>query len=220
MPSTQCRVGWSACENDLSLDLHYTQQTKTAVVAKRLILQVFQSPVPYLTLCVLFVFCKLFFDIFFVRCSCNLFEVISYLLSCRVAGIYLQILVRIVVADMTRFAIIFAIFWVTFSGAFYLTLVGTDRNTSPTGTALDIGEDTKWDHWTHFAIFFCSAMRPVGMRHNLHEIATQSSHSVDGAGWQAKMASIKFLTLRNAFESFSRELQLYDKNINAWMDYL
>ena len=34
-------------------------------------------------------------------------------------------------------------------------------------------------------------MGPVRIRHSIQEIATQSSHSVDRAGWQAKMASIE-----------------------------
>ena len=37
--------------------------------------------------------------------------------------------------------------------------------------------------------------QPIGsaqIRHSLHEIVTQPSHSVDRAGWQAKMASIEF----------------------------
>ena len=33
---------------------------------------------------------------------------------------------------------------------------------------------------------------PVPTRHRSHHFATQSSHSVDRAGWQAKMASIEF----------------------------
>ena len=33
---------------------------------------------------------------------------------------------------------------------------------------------------------------PVWRRHSSHEFATQSSHSVDLAGWQANMASIEF----------------------------
>ena len=36
------------------------------------------------------------------------------------------------------------------------------------------------------------AMGPVRIRHHSHHFATQSSHVVDRAGWQAKMASIEF----------------------------
>ena len=35
-------------------------------------------------------------------------------------------------------------------------------------------------------------MGPVRIRHCSHHFATQSSHTVDRAGWQAKMASIEF----------------------------
>ena len=37
----------------------------------------------------------------------------------------------------------------------------------------------------------CFSNGPVRIRHSWHESATQSSHSVDQAGWQAKMASIE-----------------------------
>ena len=44
-----------------------------------------------------------------------------------------------------------------------------------------------------------SSMWPVGIRHRSHHFATQSSHFVDRAGWQAKMASIEFwIPWRNA----------------------
>ena len=33
---------------------------------------------------------------------------------------------------------------------------------------------------------------PVRIRHRSHHFATQPSHSVDLAGWQAKMAAIEF----------------------------
>ena len=62
----------------------------------------------------------------------------------RIAGIYLQILYRIVVRDITSFSIIFAIFWFMFSGSFYLILAG-DRWIAPDGqegTALEINPDT------------------------------------------------------------------------------
>ena len=39
-------------------------------------------------------------------------------------------------------------------------------------------------------------MGPLQMRHCSHEFATQSSHSVDLAGWQAKMAIIDILIPR------------------------
>ena len=35
-------------------------------------------------------------------------------------------------------------------------------------------------------------MGPVRIRHSSHDFGWPSSHSVDLAGWQAKMASIKF----------------------------
>ena len=34
-------------------------------------------------------------------------------------------------------------------------------------------------------------MGPVRIRHSSHDFGWQSSHSVDLAGWQAKMASIE-----------------------------
>ena len=34
-------------------------------------------------------------------------------------------------------------------------------------------------------------MGPVRIRHSSHDLGWQSSHSVDLAGWQAKMASIE-----------------------------
>ena len=37
----------------------------------------------------------------------------------------------------------------------------------------------------------CGKMGPVRIRHRSHYFATQSSHSVDSAGWQAKMPSIE-----------------------------
>ena len=40
---------------------------------------------------------------------------------------------------------------------------------------------------------FVHKMGPVRIRHSSHDFATQSSHSVDLAGWQAKMASIEIL---------------------------
>ena len=44
------------------------------------------------------------------------------------------------------------------------------------------------------------SMGQVWIRHSPHEIATQSSHFVDRAGWQAKMASIGFWILwRSAY---------------------
>ena len=36
-----------------------------------------------------------------------------------------------------------------------------------------------------------STMGPVRIRHSSHDFGWQSSHSVDLAGWQAKMASIE-----------------------------
>ena len=42
-------------------------------------------------------------------------------------------------------------------------------------------------------------MGPVRIRHSSHDFATQSSHSVDRAGWQVKMASIEiWIPWRNA----------------------
>ena len=34
-------------------------------------------------------------------------------------------------------------------------------------------------------------MGPVRIRHSSHDLGSQSSHSVDLAGWQAKLASIE-----------------------------
>ena len=57
----------------------------------------------------------------------------------RAAGIYLQILIRIVLQDISRFTIIFSIIWITFAGSFYLVLVGTPLTVDggATGTSLD-----------------------------------------------------------------------------------
>ena len=45
----------------------------------------------------------------------------------------------------------------------------------------------------------CNVMGPVRIRHCSHEFGWQSSHSVDLAGWQAKMASIEvWIPWRNA----------------------
>ena len=45
---------------------------------------------------------------------------------------------------------------------------------------------------------------PVRIHHSAHDLATQSSHSVDRAGWQAKMASIEFwIPWRNAHKPHS-----------------
>ena len=42
-------------------------------------------------------------------------------------------------------------------------------------------------------------MGPVRIRHSSHDFGWQSSHSVDLAGWQAKMASIEiWIPWRNA----------------------
>ena len=40
-----------------------------------------------------------------------------------------------------------------------------------------------------------SRLKPVRIRHRSHHFATQCSHFVDRAGWQAKMASIEFCIL-------------------------
>ena len=56
----------------------------------------------------------------------------------------------------------------------------------------------------HLAMQTCfshlpDTMGPVGIRHSSHDFQWQSSHSVDLAGWQAKMASIEIWILwRNA----------------------
>ena len=48
-------------------------------------------------------------------------------------------------------------------------------------------------------------MGPVRIRHSSHHFGWQSSHSVDRAGWQAKMASIEFwIPWRNAHKHNSR----------------
>ena len=50
-------------------------------------------------------------------------------------------------------------------------------------------------------------MGPVRIRHDSHEFATQSSHSVDRTGWQAKMASIEiWIPWRNAHKPHSNWL--------------
>ena len=57
------------------------------------------------------------------------------------------------------------------------------------------------------------AMGLVRLRHSSHEIATQPSHFVDRAGWQAKMASVDFwILLRNAHRP--HRVQSVDKFID------
>ena len=47
----------------------------------------------------------------------------------------------------------------------------------------------------------------VRMRHSSHDFATNSCHSVDLAGWQAKIASIEFwIPWRNAHKPYSKEI--------------
>ena len=51
-------------------------------------------------------------------------------------------------------------------------------------------------------------MGPVRIRHSSHNFGWQSSHSVDLAGWQAKMASIKiWIPWRNAHKPHFVKLQ-------------
>ena len=53
-----------------------------------------------------------------------------------------------------------------------------------------------------FTNFRCVKMGPVWIRHSSHDFGWQSSHSVDLAGWQAKMASIEiWIPWRNAHKS-------------------
>ena len=60
-------------------------------------------------------------------------------------------------------------------------------------------------------------MGSVYIRHSIREIATQSSQSVEGAGWQAKMASIEpWIQWRNAHDThwcrFARQIL----NVHDW----
>ena len=62
-------------------------------------------------------------------------------------------------------------------------------------------------------LFFFLRLGPVRIRHSSHDFGWQSSHSVDLAGWQAKMASIEiWIPWRNALKphylSQSRKFQL------------
>ena len=60
---------------------------------------------------------------------------------------------------------------------------------------------------------FCKPkMGPVRIRHSSHDFGWQSSHSLDLAGWQAKMASIEiWIPQHNAHKPHSRHL-----NFDAW----
>ena len=52
---------------------------------------------------------------------------------------------------------------------------------------------------TVFMIWSATLLHLWGIRHRLHHFATQASHFVDRAGWQAKMASLEFwIPWRNA----------------------
>ena len=54
-------------------------------------------------------------------------------------------------------------------------------------------------HVVRTALANGTAMGPVRIRHSSHDFGWQSSHSVDLAGWQAKMASIEmWIQWRNA----------------------
>ena len=55
------------------------------------------------------------------------------------------------------------------------------------------------DNWDDAEGYYRKSMGTVRIRHSQHEFATQRSHSVDRAGWQAKMASIEtWMPWRNA----------------------
>ena len=56
-----------------------------------------------------------------------------------------------------------------------------------------------WCLWLAFVSLLTMYNGAVRIRHSSHHFATQSSHSVDRAGWQAKMASVDFwIPYRNA----------------------
>ena len=56
-----------------------------------------------------------------------------------------------------------------------------------------------WCPPVEWQTFFIQSMGPVRIRHSSHDFGWQSSHSVDLAGWQAKMASIEiWIPWRNA----------------------
>ena len=64
-------------------------------------------------------------------------------------------------------------------------------------------------------------MVPVRIRHSSHHFATQSSHSVDLAGWQAKIASIEsWIPWRNAHKSwfslFNHWCRLTTLKLDSW----
>ena len=60
---------------------------------------------------------------FYYELPCGTLSFICYLfLCCRVVGIYLQILTRILYKDITRFVIIFGIFLLTYTGSLFLAL--------------------------------------------------------------------------------------------------
>ena len=69
--------------------------------------------------------------------GCFIMDHLLTVCSFRVVGIYLQILIEIVKKDVSKFAIIFTIFWIMFSGSLFLILVGTN-NTDGTMTGTDL----------------------------------------------------------------------------------
>ena len=57
----------------------------------------------------------------------------------------------------------------------------------------------------------------VQIRHRSHEIATQSSHSVGRAGWQAKMASIELLIQQHIVHRLHCQRQTLCQSIFQWL---
>eukprot|EP00117_Sycon_ciliatum_P012001 scpid14930/ scgid13238/ Transient receptor potential cation channel subfamily V member 4; Osm-9-like TRP channel 4; Transient receptor potential protein 12; Vanilloid receptor-like channel 2; Vanilloid receptor-like protein 2; Vanilloid receptor-related osmotically-activated channel len=69
----------------------------------------------------------------------------------KVVGIYLQILIEIVKKDVSKFAIIFSIFWIMFSGSTFLVLVGT-KNASGTVTGTDLDKISDTGSYSHILL--------------------------------------------------------------------
>eukprot|EP00117_Sycon_ciliatum_P021675 scpid43078/ scgid0495/ len=83
-----------------------------------------------------------FLSILYMLAFLRLLQLLS---NTRFVGIYTRILTHILKSDVTRFVALFIIFWLTFTGSFFLVLVGSRRPESmETGTQLDISEETRY----------------------------------------------------------------------------
>ena len=81
-------------------------------------------------------------------------------------------------------------------------------------TSQQSGSDVNYVVWYAIRYEFNELMGPVRIRHRSYHFATQSSHSVDPAGWQAKMASIEiWIPWRNVHKPHS---QIFGHNLGKF----